>query len=222
MSNNPFSTPDSTNPPPERSGQGNQPSYGAQPDYGQQPGHSAPGSKFGTQGYQPGSYGGPLERPKEFGLLLTMTLVIFALDLVSTVLGLIPVFTGELEDTMRTEMEAAGASAADIDTALSLIAVGAGVFALILLIVSIGLYLLVYFGLRAQKNWARITGIVLGILGVLFTLGSLVTGLGAAFATPVMIVSSVVTLLWVAGAIYWLILAFNSKVAGYLRQPKQA
>lgn len=217
MSDNPFSTPDPNRPTPSQPANHGPTNPGQQPDYG-----ASQGSKYGTQGYQAGSYGGPLEKPKEYGLLLTMTLVVFGLDLVSSLLGLVPVFSGDLEGLMREEMEAAGATAAEIDSALGLIAVGAGIFALIVLVISIGLYLLVYFGLRAGKNWARIVGIVLGILGVLLSLGGLVTSLDTAFAAPLMTVSTLVGLVWVAAAIYWLILAFNSKVAGYLQQPQQA
>lgn len=221
MSDNPFSSPDPNNP--NQPGQSRQPQYGQQPGYAQSHGvQGSQGSKYGTQSYQPGSYGGPVSEPAEYRRLLSMTLAVLGLYVLIGVIGLVSTFSGETQALVQDELTGAGMSQADVDSAMGLVSGIAGIFAVIVLLVIVGLHLLVYFGLRAEKNWARVTGIVLAILGLLFNLGSLLTGLGNAFATPLMTVTTVLTLIWAAAVIYWLILAFNSTVAGYLQQAHQA
>ena len=85
---------------------------------------------------------------------------------------------------------------------------------------AVALYALVYFNLRGAKNWARILGIVVGILGTLSAVGgifSFVTypGIGGVLA-------SVLSLALVIVNILWLVKAFNPQVAAYTRQGRRA
>ena len=99
---------------------------------------------------------------------------------------------------------------------MSLSSQGAGVVMTVLFtLIFVGLYLLVYFGLRKRRNWARITGIVFAILSVVVTLPGLLL-------TPLMGGSGMffilVSVLSVAVNIWWLVLAFNRPISRYLQQ----
>lgn len=175
----------------------------------QQPGgQGAPASKYGTDPYAPGSYGGPVAEPKKYSLLKTMTLVSLAIYVLSSLPGL---FLSDdlLRQDMITTAEQqgmAGQEAADFADMMVGLTTG---LVWVMIIIGVGLYLLVFFGLKKNKNWARVTGIVFAIIGVVFTL------FGVIGADPL---SLVLVLAHVAVAIYWLVLAFSSEVKTYLAQ----
>ncbi|MGJ9406896.1 hypothetical protein ACHABQ_11305 [Nesterenkonia aurantiaca] len=197
-------------------GYGNNPSggYGGNPSggYGGQPGqpggYGEAASKYGTDPYAPGSYGGPVAEPKKYSLLKTLTLVSLAIYVVSALPGL---FLGDdaTRQEMITGMEQQGMTAAEAAEAADLFGGLLTGFIWVSLIVGIGLYLLVFFGLKKDKNWARITGIVFAILGIVFTL------IGVIGADPLTLV---LVLAHVGVAAYWLVLAFSTEVKSYLAQ----
>ncbi|MGC5048950.1 hypothetical protein [Micrococcus porci] len=199
--------------------QGGQPA----PQYGQ-PGQAAPqygqpgeGSRFGTQAYgAPGlQYGAPLAEPATFRTLLKLTLA----SAVVYVLSALPGLFVDQDALVRDQLRAQGKSAEQIDQAMQnagMVSAMAGIGLVVWLLIALGLYALVYFGLRARKNWARVLGIVLAILGTLsavfglFRLGS--------FPAGVMIASLVLSVLFIAVNVLWLVNAFNKDVAAYTQQ----
>ncbi|MCH8560242.1 MULTISPECIES: DUF4064 domain-containing protein [unclassified Nesterenkonia] len=186
---------------------GNQPGgYG-----GNQPGGfpgGEPTSKYGTDPYAPGAYGGPIAEPRKYSLLKTLTLVSLAIYVLSALPGLFmsdDLLRQELMNTAE-QQGATGQEAADLAEMMLGLTTA---LVWVTLIIGVGLYLLVFFGLRKNKNWARITGIVFAILGILFTLFGVI---GADLLTLVLV------LVHVGVAVYWLVLAFSTEVKTYLAQ----
>ena len=179
------------------------------------PGQSA--SKFGTESYDPNAYGGPVEQPDKFRKLKLFTLVSLAIFVLNQVVSFVMISSAEYRNEMIADIEqqmSAAGQTMDRSQVESYIDAVAGV-SLIFAVIGLGIYLLVYFGLRAAKNWARIVGIVFAILGAVFGIG------GFVFGGPTDLVTVVVTLLWIGVNVYWLVLAFSPVVAGYLKQVKR-
>lgn len=175
-----------------------------------------PGSKFGTSGYDPGaSYNAPMAEPKQYSLLKTMTLVGLGVYLLSQLIGLIPFFGDAGRQLMRESVEATG-QPVDESMIDGMVAFSIG-FSVFLLAISLGLYLLVYFGLKKVKGWARVTGIVLAFAGLAFTVGGFVIG-SMDMASGTGIVATLLSVVWIAVTIYWLVLAFASPVRDYMDQ----
>ncbi len=174
------------------------------------------GSKFGTEGYAPGAFGGPMAEPKKFQTLKMLTLVSLGLYVIGGIIGFIPMFGSDAEQQVREQLESQNV-AVDDQTIQGAIAVGA-VFAGVMMVIGLAIYLLVFFGLRARKNWARIVGIIFAILGVVSTLYSLVMDTEMAFMNAAAVVGTVLTIASAAVAIYWLVLAFDGQVKQYLQQ----
>lgn len=173
-------------------------------------------SKFGTEGYAPGAFGGPMAEPKKFQTLKMLTLVSLGLYVIGGIIGFIPLFGSEAEQQIREELERQNVTVDD-QVIQGSIMIGAAV-AGIMLVIGLAVYLLVYFGLRAKKNWARILGIIFAILGIVSTLYSLVIDTEMAFINAAAAVGTVLTIASAAVAIYWLVLAFDGQVKQYLQQ----
>ena len=206
----------------------NQPNAGQQ--YGQpgqvqypapgQPGQAPEqGSRYGTTPYaQQGQYGAPVERPAKMDLLLKLTLGSLVLWVLSSLVSLIfPPNEDAVREQVRSQMEAAGIalSETDLDTALAASSAMTLGTTLVVLVLGIGLYLLVYLPLRKGKNWARILGIVLAILGIAFSAFGF-SGLSV-YEGPGLILAIVLSALFIVVNIVWLITAFNKGVAAYTR-----
>lgn len=174
------------------------------------------GSKFGTAGYDPGAaYNAPMAEPQKYSLLKTMTLVGLGIYLLSQLVGLIPFFGEEGRQLMRESMEATG-QPVDESMIDGMIA-GSIAFSGALIVVTLGLYLLVYFGLKRLKGWARVTGMVLAFIGLAFTVGGFALG-GSGMSSGLGLVATVISVVWIAATVYWLVLAFSAPVRDYLDQ----
>ena len=197
----------------------NQGPYGTGPqDYGQ--GYPQPGSRYGTMPYE--AYGQQrLEEPPKYRTLLTATLVSLALFVVSSLPGFLMVgdaagFRSMIDESIAQQGQQLSPDELQaIDQVMSMLT-GMGIALMAFgTLVGVGLYLLVYFGLRGRKNWARITGIVFAVLALVFTLPSL---LALPFLGGSGLLSAVVSVLFVGVNIWWLVLAFNGPISRYLQQ----
>ncbi|WP_150462071.1 hypothetical protein [Nesterenkonia ebinurensis] len=185
------------------------------------PGEADSGSKFGTESYNPNAYGGPVEEPAKYAQLKQFTLFSFGLYVLSAIISLVPMFTGEAEELTREELAGQDLGGLTVDEAVSIGMAMAWGFILVPLVIAIGLYLLVYFGLKNNKNWARVLGIVMAIIGILLTAGTMLASLGG-LGTVFGIITLVLTLVWLAVTIYWLVLAFSHENVQYLEQFKRS
>ena len=161
-------------------------------------------SKFGTEGYAPGAFGGPMAEPKKFQTLKMLTLVSLGLYVIGGIIGFIPLFGSEAEQQIREELERQNVTVDD-QVIQGSIMIGAAVAGIMLV-------------MRAKKNWARILGIIFAILGIVSTLYSLVVDTEMAFINAAAAVGTVLTIASAAVAIYWLVLAFDGQVKQYLQQ----
>ncbi|MDO4240361.1 hypothetical protein, partial [Micrococcus sp.] len=198
--------------------------YGQAPQYGQ-PAQGAPaadpygppvGSRFGTQAYGADGQYGTVTEPAKFRKLLTLTLAsaaVYLLSLIPGLLGGTDGFRAQLEEQLRTQP---GITPEDIAAFTDL----AGVFFIGTvvgsLVIALALYLVVYLGLRKAKNWARILGIVLAILGTLSTLVGLIT-----LAATGQWISLLLSLAFIVVNILWLVHAFDKDVAAYTKQGRR-
>ena len=116
---------------------------------------------------------------------------------------------------MRESLETAGQPVEE--SMIDGMVIGAMVFSLVLIAISLGLYLLVFFGLKKVKGWARVTGMVLAFIGLAFTVGGFVIG-GTDMGSGTGAVATILSVVWIAATVYWLVLAFNSQVRDYMDQ----
>ncbi|WP_300342334.1 hypothetical protein [Nesterenkonia sp.] len=197
----------------------NSPQWGAAGAQGPGPGGDPyagqPGSKYGTSGYDPStSYNAPMDEPRQYSQLKTMTLASLGLYVLSQLVGLFAFFSDDVRAAVEEEIAGQpGATPEMVDGAIMFSVVLAAVIGLI----AIGLYLLVYFGLAKVKGWARITGIVLAIVGLVFTIGGFAMDTSM-LASGMGLVSLVITVAWAAVTIFWLVLAFSAPVRDYMEQ----
>ena len=203
------------------------PAGGPGPSLGQNPagGQPAAGSRYGTQPYaapgygvQPGTPYGVVPEPAKFPTLLKLTLTSLVLYVLSSLPGL---FGGEESVAqMRDSLRQSGLTPEQVDEALPVIGGAATAGAIVSLLIGVVLYALVYFTLRGAKNWARILGIVLAILGTLAAVG----GVFSFLAMPGIggVLASVLSLALVIVNILWLVHAFAPEVAAYTRQGRRA
>ena len=185
------------------------------------------GARFGTPAYgADAQYGAPVAEPAKFRTLLKLTLLSAVLYLLSS----IPSFFTGTEGQTRAQLEQAGMSPEEIEQTLQLTGVASVIGVVATLLVGLGLYALVYFGLKAVKNWARILGIVLAILSVVGSvLGVLAAGLlaglgmdlGLDLSSPLGILGAVLSLAALVVNILWLVNAFNKDVAAYTQQGRR-
>lgn len=182
-------------------------------------GQGQPASKYGTAAYDSGVFGQEVAEPKKFGLLKTLTLASLAIYVIS---GILSFFTSGNEDimavTMDQQAEQLGVPREQLESAMDMTLAVAMVTAAVSLIIAVVVYLLVFFGLRKSKNWARILGTVFAAIGTLFTLWGLL-GLGTmmSVAPGLGIASLVVTVAFLLVNIWWLVTAFSKDVNAYLR-----
>ncbi|NKX51421.1 hypothetical protein HER39_12750 [Arthrobacter deserti] len=175
------------------------PQYGQQaPQYGQQApqyGQNLPqyGQQYGYQKPMPGQYGYPGGQqqygssrpspPREVMIafwLFIAAAVLCAVDILLSLSQVGPATTAILNDPQL--QDALSESGGGLDPGAVRGAVG--VMVVIFGLVTLGLYLLVAFGVRAGKNWARILGTVFAALSLFglaqLGLGTLVILLGVA------------------------------------------
>lgn len=217
-----------TNPPfNEGDAQPNEPQYGQRdPNRQQQWGHPAPaygsqpGSKYGTAPYDPNAFGGPVQEPKEYGLLMKLLYGVFGIYLINQLLGLLATFDDSFVDAVREEYETnpalAGYTDAQIDEMMDMVlpmAIGMTIF---FMVVGVGLFLLVIMGLRRKKDWARVTGIVFAIIGAVFSILGALYQMTGMMATMAGMLSMVLMLAYIGLTIAWLVMAFNRNVRDYL------
>lgn len=191
---------------------------GQQGQYQQGPYQQAPSSKFGTNPYEPGSLGGPMQKPAKQGLLEKLTLISMALYLIGTVAYSAVFASDEVAEFFTEVYTEVGMSQEEIDAIVEMLggmAIAGGVFGVV---VALGLYLLVYIPLTRGKSWARVLGLVLAFLGVITTLLNFL-GFGAImFSNTAGLLASVAFLGYVGVTIYWIVVAFNDDVKRYLAQ----
>lgn len=180
------------------------------------------GAKFGTDAYRStGEYGTVVERPRQLSRLRTLTIVSLVLYLISSVIGaMIAMDETLIADTMRqtgmvTESQIEEAVEGAVVWGL-VTSIGFAVFAALL-------YAVVIIGISLAKNWGRILGIVLAIIGGLVMLFGLVTSLGSLSLLPALtITSAVITVVWLAVTVLWLVVAFSAPLRRYFAAPRQS
>ncbi len=185
----------------------------------QQPGG---GSKYNTAAYQPMSeYDTVIERPKQLGMLRNLTIISLVLYVISAVVGaIIAMDETIIEESLR---QSGVLTEAQIDEAMQGAGLAGLVTTIIMTVVVVVLYIVVLIGVSVAKNWARILGIVLAIIGGLFTVVGLVMSLGDFTIAPTLIsISAVLTAIWLAVSIWWLVTAFSAPVRKYFKTPPQA
>ena len=166
----------------QQSGQPGQASpYGQNQPYGQQPyGQNTP-SPYGYQNAQPGQYGYPSsqpqggtgkpEAPKEVMIAFWLIIAAAALTAINSIL-ILTNLDSELEAAFRDpalrDMLAQSEGEISQQELMDMTAGFAGISVVIAALIGIGLYLMVAFGVKAGKNWARITGTVFAALSLFF------------------------------------------------------
>ncbi|KAA9394276.1 hypothetical protein FCK90_07280 [Kocuria coralli] len=186
------------------------------PQYPEYPQNPQGGNKYGTAGYDP-NQNFELTKPPQVDRLFQLTMASFVLYLISSVVGIVALFSDSTREVIREELESQGvASGAELDQFVNAGLIGGAVVMVIPLVIAIAGYALVLLGIKKRWGWSRILGIVLAILGTLFTAYGLrptpeVTAAGGMYA-----VNLILGLLFIAVNVYWLVLAFNGKVAAWL------
>lgn len=177
----------------------------------QAPNGPAPGA---MPSYQPtqDQYGrtGRGAPPPQHARLLKLTLASAGLYLLNLLVSLVVTSTVDL----TAAYERLGFTTEQAELAATQ-AAGSTVSTIITAVIAIGLYALVYTGLKKGRNWARIVGIILAILSAIGTIfgvfGSLLFG-----GWAVVLIALTVAVLIVD--ILWLITAFKAPVRAWFTQ----
>ncbi|WP_144828248.1 hypothetical protein [Kocuria rhizophila] len=178
---------------------------------GQQYGQA--GGKYGTAEYNPGQYTGLMERPSTIDRLLKLTLVSLGIYVLNAVLGLVATANidfPELYRNMGLSTETANQTA---DRASG---VGGPIGSIISMIVTIGLYLLVYTFLKKGKNWARVLGTVFAAISILGGIFNLFTAF--VFPAPWNILIVALGLVKVVVDILWIVTAYKAPTTAWFNQ----
>ncbi|GAA4773082.1 hypothetical protein [Citricoccus nitrophenolicus] len=177
------------------------------------------GSKYGTEAYGSGAFGQEMAEPKKFGLLKKLTLISFAVYVINGIMSLFGLDEETIRTQLQDQMEAQGQAVTgeQLDQVVSAGMVGGIAFAIANIVVAVVLYLVVFFGLRKAKGWARILGTVLAAIGTLFTAYGLL-GIGTMMEgnATIGIVSLVLSAVFVVINIVWIVTAFSKDVNAYL------
>ncbi|WFP17344.1 hypothetical protein [Citricoccus muralis] len=193
-----------------------------QQDPQSQYGGQQPGNKYNTAAYQPaGQYGAPLQRPKALATLRNLTIISAVLYVISSIIGVI---AGMDEELIAQQLrDAGGLTEAQIEEFLDA-SMMIGVITVIgISVVGLIMYTVVIIGVSLAKNWGRILGIVFAIIGLLYTVFGVISGgLDYAVSSPLMIASTVVSVIWMLVSILWLVKAFSAPVREYFATPPQA
>lgn len=210
---------------PSGSGQWQQPQQPGPHQQPQQPGfpQAGPaGQRFGASGSAPGGFPGAvtkMEEPQASKIAKLLVLASAAVMVVNAILQMVILDVRGIVTSSFVEIDTTGTGVTEQEVidgvagAVSTLAYGIAAF---VLLISLGLYALVYFGMRANKNWARILGIIFAILGGLSSLGTLLTSFGHV-DTAGMIIDLLAGLLGTAIAVYFLVLVFRKDVADWYR-----
>lgn len=185
--------------------------------------HTSPTrNKYNTAAYQPmDQYGTVAQRPKQLGTLRNLTIFSLILYVLSAVPGMI-VATDKavVEQKLR---ESGTLTEAQIDEMLEITLLTGMITTIIMMLLAIVLYIVVLVGISKAKNWGRILGITLAILGGVETLVGIVRSFGDISAAPTLtIVSLVIGGIWLLVSIWWLVTAFSAPVRNYFTTPPHA
>ena len=181
---------------------------------GQQYGQA--GGKFGTAEYNPGQYTGLMERPSTIDRLLKLTLVSLGISVLSSILSIIGVLTADTDALLREQGGAAASQAGAADVARMVGTMGT-VVGVIGLIISIGLYLLVYFNLKKGRNWARILGTVFAAIAILSGIFGLFSGTSG-MSTGIYIAGIVLGVVKIVVDILWIVTAYKAPTTAWFNQ----
>lgn len=178
---------------------------------GQQYGQA--GGKYGTAEYNPGQYTGTMERPSTVDRLLKLTLISLALYVVSSILGFISLGTIDYNQMAREQ----GVDPAQAESAAQMAGAFGLVGGIIFTVITIGLYLLVYFPLKAGKNWGRILGTVFAALAIVFGLVGLFGG-SDGVSTGLYIAGIVLSVIKLIVDILWIVTAYKAPTSAWFNQ----
>ncbi|MCY1157846.1 MAG: hypothetical protein MOP51_867, partial [Citricoccus sp.] len=176
------------------------------------------GSRYGTTAYDPGAVGQEMAEPKGWARLKTLTLVSLVIYVLTQVVGFLLSGSEAYMDAQLDAQSGLGIPREQLEETVQMSMAFAMVVSVVVLVIAVGLYLLVFFGLKRGKNWARVLGTVLASVGTLFTLGSLIgVGLMMSAAPGLGVATLVVTLALAAVNIWWIVTAFSPDVNAYMR-----
>ncbi|WGH84937.1 hypothetical protein [Auritidibacter ignavus] len=160
-----------------------------------------------------------MEEPQASKIAKLLVLASAAVMVVNAILQMVVLDVRGIVTSSFVEIDTTGTGVTEqevIDGAAGAVSTLAYGIATFVLLISLGLYALVYFGMRANKNWARILGIIFAILGGLSSLGTLLTSFGHV-DTAGMIIDLLAGLLGTAIVVYFLVLVFRKDVADWYR-----
>ncbi|MCR4526561.1 hypothetical protein NUV30_09285 [Kocuria rhizophila] len=178
---------------------------------GQQYGQA--GGKYGTAEYNPGQYTGTMERPSTVDRLLKLTLISLAIYVLSSILGFISLGTIDYSQVAREQ----GMDPSQAESAAQLAGAFGLVGGIIVTVIMIGLYLLVYFPLKAGKNWGRILGTIFAVLAILSGIYGLFSG-QEGLSTGIFIAGIVLSVIKLIVDILWIVTAYKAPTSAWFNQ----
>lgn len=150
-------------------------------------------------------------RPKHVDTAFTLWIASAALSLIVGILTFV-IGRDAARDGARKALEDSGGSFTenDVETAVTV----AITFTAVIALIFFGLYLLFAYKMRAGRNWARIVLAILGVIGLIMSVLSLVSG-GDAFS----MIINVIQIALVGAAIYFM---FTKEATAYFDSAKRA
>lgn len=175
------------------------------------------GNKYGTAGYNP-DQNFEMTKPPQVNRLFQMTMASLLLFLLINVLSIAALFQPGMRDTLATQLEESGQAlpqGMSMDEFVTFSQISGAITFGILVLLGVVIYALVLLGIKKRWGWARILGIIAAIIGVIYALWTIIASLGATVGV-LDIIAVLLTVVFAAVGVYWLILAFNGQVAAWL------
>ncbi|WP_129660205.1 hypothetical protein [Rothia halotolerans] len=168
---------------------------------------------------------GPGEEPPRFAKLKTATIGILVVGIVNWLLNVAAVLSGAMHEATLRLMDGFPGGEMFSEAEKQSMTEDAGRLSIpqevTTLIMTGGVFALIYLGLRARKNWARLLGIVLAFVSIGVSLLSNVFAVLLNIQMGAIgVVSMLVVVVWLTLLVYWLVLAFSREVKLYFAPPR--
>ena len=169
-----------------------------------------PENKYGTTPYSPADMSNIGEEPRSARLTKSLVWVLMILHVLSGVIGIVAMQSAGAQAYLEAYLppnEFQTMSPEMLDTAFGAIVV----MSIVIMGINVVLFLIVGLGLRANRNWARFMGLVLGILFLISSAYTLLFATDYGDQSGMMLFGTIVSWVIVLVTIWWIIQALDKQ-----------
>lgn len=165
-------------------------------------------NKYGTPEYSAMNYDQLGSEPRSARLTKSLVWVMLVISALSTILGWVALQAAGAEQYLEQNVPAGQLQEITPDM-LDTVFASVIVFYLVFALITLGLYVVVGLGLKGNKNWARVLGLILGILFLLSAAYTLLLGTDYGNLPGMELMNTILTVVLVLITVWWIIQAVN-------------